>query len=73
MSRAFEEFQARVRASARMHCEADLYWRANRWEFQPTMKAGEFIVIAAGMNVGRSTFGTRPPGAGKAVAPEGKG
>jgi hypothetical protein len=32
MADAFEEFQARVRANLRMHCEADLYWRTNRWE-----------------------------------------
>lgn len=28
---AFNEFQARVRANARIHIEADLYWRTNRW------------------------------------------
>lgn len=27
----FEQYQAGVRASARMLCEADLYWRTNRW------------------------------------------
>jgi hypothetical protein len=31
MSREHEEMLARVRTSDRMHCEADLYWRANRW------------------------------------------
>lgn len=31
MSDAFEQYQAGVRASDRMHCEADLYWRTNRW------------------------------------------
>ncbi|MEH2517426.1 hypothetical protein V1279_002999 [Bradyrhizobium sp. AZCC 1610] len=30
--RTFEEFQARIRASARIVTEADLYWRANRWD-----------------------------------------
>lgn len=27
----FERYLAGVRASDRMHCEADLYWRTNRW------------------------------------------
>ncbi|MGX1364046.1 hypothetical protein [Bradyrhizobium elkanii] len=27
----FEDFQARIRAAERRHCEADLYWRTNRW------------------------------------------
>jgi hypothetical protein len=33
----FIEYQARVRANLRMHTEADLYWRTNRWdpELQP--------------------------------------
>ena len=29
---AFEQFQARIRASERLCCEADLYWRCNRWD-----------------------------------------
>jgi hypothetical protein len=32
MSREHEEMLARVRVSDRMWCEADLYWRTNRWE-----------------------------------------
>jgi hypothetical protein len=56
----FEQYQAGVRASDRMHCEADLYWRTNRWaedgrDQVVTMKAGEITVMAAGHNVGRST------------------
>jgi hypothetical protein len=31
MTDAFEQFQARVRANARIFTEADLYWRTNRW------------------------------------------
>ncbi|MBP1297057.1 MULTISPECIES: hypothetical protein [Bradyrhizobium] len=27
----FRDFQARIRAAERRHCEADLYWRTNRW------------------------------------------
>jgi hypothetical protein len=57
---AFEKYQAGVRASDRFWCESDLYWRANRWEFQP-MKTGQLTVIAAGQNVGRSTFGKQAP------------
>lgn len=28
-----DTFQARIRASERMICESDLYWRANRWGY----------------------------------------
>lgn len=61
MADAFEEFQAAVRANARIHTEADLYWRTNRWAEDGygtgavAMKRGEFIVIAAGSG-GKSTF-----------------
>lgn len=55
MSDAFEEFQARVRANARIHTEADLYWRTNRWEENGSMKFGPILVVDGRENVGRSS------------------
>lgn len=59
MSDAFERYQAGVRASDRMHCEADIYWRTNRWAmdgrgYSPSFKPGPIEVISHGENVGRS-------------------
>ncbi|MEY9247586.1 hypothetical protein [Bradyrhizobium elkanii] len=56
MSEAFDQFQARIRASERFHCEADIYWRTNRWaEDGRDMKAGPVNVTASGIG-GRSTL-----------------
>lgn len=61
MADAFADFQARVRAGERLCAESDLYWRTNRWaiggsSLHVPMPEGEFVVIAAFDNVGRSTY-----------------
>ncbi|WFU52250.1 hypothetical protein QA639_21315 [Bradyrhizobium pachyrhizi] len=47
MTDAFEQFQARVRASDRMLCEADIYWRANRWDEAATQEMPQFLTRSA--------------------------